>query len=233
MAHELDLNWIHFPTFPQLPPGGDAPLRGWVLLAEAVQDISMFRPVYRCKDAAGNFLTVAVYYDNNIVRRLPPLVRRVPVLTPALQPMPKIRIGDTLCLENATTHYFIDGQVGVRLEDPSRLVVRAFAVLGLLHSESLTILSCSAHDQTLRSSIAKVRNLNDQLVKSGPESACQACQKEGARKRCIKCATPYCSQVRPPSICPEFNYTLLISLPSRNVKVPVRAFVGFARSHFS
>lgn len=82
-THELDMEWMHFPAFPQLPPNGDAPLRGWVLLAEVVRDMSFGRPVYHCRDREGNPLTVALYGTSTRSPASPPrtltelVVRRV------------------------------------------------------------------------------------------------------------------------------------------------------------
>ncbi|ORY56794.1 hypothetical protein BCR35DRAFT_326931 [Leucosporidium creatinivorum] len=151
MPHSLELDGLHFPAFADLPPHGDAPLRGWVLLGVVFQDTSLLsRSVYWCRDREGKQFTVALYFDNGV-------------------PKPKIAVGNTLCLENATTHYFLDGQVGVRVEEP----------------ESIKVLKTSLHALT---------TLNKEMRVPSPEMKCSKCGKADSKNRCAKCQTLYCSK---------------------------------------
>lgn len=69
--HELELGWIHFPKFEELPPYGDAPLRGWTFVCEVIKDESFGgfgRPLARVKDLGGQSnVLVAFYLDSDQV----------------------------------------------------------------------------------------------------------------------------------------------------------------------
>lgn len=68
MPHSLQLEGFNFPAYADLPPTGDAPLRGWVLLGEVQQNVSMFaRKVYWCMDRKGQQFIVAIYFDFDVV----------------------------------------------------------------------------------------------------------------------------------------------------------------------
>lgn len=67
-------------------------------------------------------------------------------------------------------HMFLDGQVGVRLEDP----------------DDVTVLKCS---------LDELFELNKTLAKAPTEAVCQKCGVAEPKSRCAKCTTRYCSKV--------------------------------------
>lgn len=108
IKHSLELNSHSFPTFrdlPDLPPGVyGSDTEGWHLICEIVNNESFWRPMYRMRDKDGETFLLAFYLDNSA--------------NPAtVQKLKSYKPGDMMCIENALSHQFMDGQEGVRLED--------------------------------------------------------------------------------------------------------------------
>lgn len=83
--------------------------RHWCLLAEIVElNFWPFRPMYKVKDITGQTFLAAFHFDD---RTWFPKVEREAI------------VGSTICVMYAELHYFADGQVGVRLEEPSNVKV--------------------------------------------------------------------------------------------------------------
>lgn len=64
------------------------------------------RPVYATKDITGTRFVVALYTED------------------PQKDAKDFEIGHTLCITSARPHNFLDGQVGFRIEDPSKIEVR-------------------------------------------------------------------------------------------------------------
>lgn len=97
--HDLDFDYPDFLTFNQLPPN-EYPMRGWVFLCTIIREVSTFRPLYIAKDTSGKTITLAFYLENEPVAKVS-----------GLKP------GYTLSMFGAVQHHFLDGQLGIRIED--------------------------------------------------------------------------------------------------------------------
>jgi len=81
----------------------------WCLLAEIVElNFWPFRPMYKVKDITGQTFLAAFHFDD---RTLFPNVEK------------EATVGSTICVMYAEFHYFADGQIGVRLEEPSSVKI--------------------------------------------------------------------------------------------------------------
>lgn len=106
-------------------------------------------------------------------RSLTTLASGASLIDASAQAIPKVSVGNTICMHNAMYHQFLDGQQGVRLEEPSRV----------------TVLKCSLDELTQL-------NRNLRHVEAGGPAACQTCGAADAQSQCAKCKTKYCGKVR-------------------------------------
>jgi hypothetical protein len=116
---------MHFPTFNSLPDDSDIdlryygdkydgvyePVKHWCLLAEIVT-IPYFRPMFTAKDKAGKEFMVAMYLDNDVV--LPDFWEKY------------CKPGNVVAIMYACGHGFMDGQMGIRVEDVENIKVLMF-----------------------------------------------------------------------------------------------------------
>ncbi|KAF9524217.1 hypothetical protein CPB83DRAFT_861638 [Crepidotus variabilis] len=147
--HKLDERYFSAPD----ADGGSGPLKHWCLLGEITEIIKYSRPLYKVKDKAGKVFTVACYFDNDQARP---------------QWMKYTKPGNTISVMYADKHFFMDGQLGIRLEDVERVNV----YLCTLN----TFLELPNKVTSLRSS-----------------KNCQSC-KEYARRQCESCRLRYCDK---------------------------------------
>ncbi|KAF8966137.1 hypothetical protein BDZ97DRAFT_1658154 [Flammula alnicola] len=159
----------HFPTFAELPEDDDidlryyddpsygvtGPIKHWCLLVEIVEQIPYLRPMFTVKDKAGKQFLVAFYLDNNIVQ--PKIWEK------------RCKVGGVIALMYATSHYFADGQHGVRVEEV----------------ENIKFLPCSL-DSLLR--------VGDDLDKPA-DNKCGSCRSPAAGLQCSRCSVvKYCGK---------------------------------------
>ncbi|KAF7297350.1 MYND-type domain-containing protein [Mycena indigotica] len=103
-VYKLDLNEIiAFPDSAHVPVLPPQPGESWIILAEIIQDVSAFRPVFLTRDKIGSEFIVAFYTDNPMGD---------------VEAM-KCRVGHVMCIRNGMRHRFFDGQSGYRIEDPT------------------------------------------------------------------------------------------------------------------
>jgi len=168
----LDLrNQMHFPTFSSLPDDSDfdlgyygeehygvyAPVKHWCLLAEIVErtGIPFLRPMVTAKDKAGKEFLVALYLDNDVV--LPDFWHKY------------CKPGNVMVIMYACSHSFMDGQIGIRVEDV----------------ENIKIFPCSLNT---------LLGISDELkLFNGPSKNCQSCKKPATLK-CSRCSLLYCDK---------------------------------------
>jgi hypothetical protein len=119
----LKNNQVHFPTFSSLPEDSDldlryfgeecsgvyGPIKHWCLLAEIVEPITYFRPMFTAKDKAGKEFLVAMYLDNDVV--LPDFWHKY------------CKPGNVVAIMYACSHIFVDGQIGIRVEEVGTIKV--------------------------------------------------------------------------------------------------------------
>ena len=128
---------MHFPTFNSLPEDSDVdlryygekyygvyePVKHWCLVAEIVEPIPYFRPMFTAKDKAGKEFLVAMYLDNDVA--LPEFWHKY------------CKPGNVVAIMYACSHNFVDGQTGIRLEE-----VENIKVLILLCYEDCLFINC-------------------------------------------------------------------------------------------
>jgi hypothetical protein len=114
---------MHFPNFTSLPEDSDIdlryygeeyygvyePVKHWCLLAEIVEPIPYFRPMFTAKDKAGKEFLVAMYLDNDVA--LPEFWHKY------------CKPGNVVAIMYACSHNFVDGQTGIRLEEVENIKV--------------------------------------------------------------------------------------------------------------
>ena len=114
---------MHFPTFNSLPDDSDidlryygeehygvyGPVKHWCLLVEIVKLIPYFRPMFTAKDKAGKEFLVAMYLDNDVA--LPDFWNKY------------CKPGNVVAIMYACSHSFMDGQMGIRVEDVENIKV--------------------------------------------------------------------------------------------------------------
>lgn len=121
----LKIGQIHFPTFTSLPDdsvidlgcygeennGIYGPVKHWCLLAEIVErtGLPFLRPMFKAKDKAGEEFMVAMYLDNDVA--LPEFWHKY------------CKPGNVVAIMYACSHNFIDGQIGIRLEEVENIKV--------------------------------------------------------------------------------------------------------------
>lgn len=117
------IHQVHFPTFNSLPDDSDLdlryygeiyygayqPIKHWCLLAEIVEPVPYFRPMCTAKDKNGKEFLVAMYLDNDVA--LPDFWHKY------------CKPGNVVAIMYACSHYFMDGQAGVRVEEVENLKV--------------------------------------------------------------------------------------------------------------
>ncbi|KZV94136.1 hypothetical protein EXIGLDRAFT_737437 [Exidia glandulosa HHB12029] len=154
--HDLDFDYPDFLTWAQLPPfSGEWPARGWVFLADVVRNESFMRPMVRVRDTAGKEVLLAFYLDNG---------------NPEAARLAQMGPGTMVAIKNCQAKQFMDGQIGIRLEDQD--------LANLKH------LPCT---------VAKFKSMNNQVIRDVSEPKCERCGAADARKRCGPCKTRYCS----------------------------------------
>lgn len=117
--HTLDLTPPDFLPFSQLPPSS-YPLHGWFFLCTIVRDMSFMRPMYLVSDGEGREVLMAFYLDGGDNSRaaegeLWPIVLAYSVAD--WSAVRGWRAGTVVAVNRAMQHRFLDGQVGLRLED--------------------------------------------------------------------------------------------------------------------
>lgn len=145
---------------------------------------------------------------------------RTLTLRPAfLQPKPKIVVGNTLALENACTHYFLDGQVGVRVEEPEGIKV------SLRRALSFDFCSRDVIFQVIKTGLLALSRINKEMRNPSAEMKCSKCGKVDSKNRCTRCQTLYCSKVRCSSLPHSIGELLALSFYAcRSVKPLVSDF---------
>ncbi|KAJ3771666.1 hypothetical protein FB446DRAFT_90562 [Lentinula raphanica] len=133
------------------------PSRHWCFLAEIVEYVSWgVRPMFKAKDSTGIIYLVAFHFD---VTRL---------FEKVLQ---KGLVGRTICVMYACFHAFMDGQIGVKLEEPKNVKILPLSI------EALVMAS-----KTFRGD-------------HGNSEHCAYCRRP-ATQRCSSCSTIlYCSKL--------------------------------------
>ncbi|KAJ3869846.1 hypothetical protein EV359DRAFT_29141, partial [Lentinula novae-zelandiae] len=133
------------------------PSRHWCLLAKIVAEQSWpLRPMYLVKDTTGQTFLAAFHYNDR---------------TLFSEVWKKGLVGSTICVMYANFHQFVDGQVGVRLEEPESVKILPFGLEELITASELFQAPCSS------------------------PVTCALCG-GGASKRCSRCSTVfYCSQI--------------------------------------
>ena len=115
-GRRLLLETKHFPSFNGCPDENDVDFgfyreRGgflehrmeWCLIGEITRDISFMRPGVIVKDKDDDEFPIHFYLDNGSGN------------TSKIKQ--HLNVGDLICVRYATVHSFLDGQVGLRLED--------------------------------------------------------------------------------------------------------------------
>ena len=113
---------MHFPTFTSLPEDSDInlryfdeysgvyePVKHWCLLAEIVEPIPYLRPMFTAKDKAGKEFLVTLYLDNDV--SLPDFWHKY------------CKPGNVVAIMYACSHLFMDGQMGIRVEEVETIKV--------------------------------------------------------------------------------------------------------------
>ncbi|KAI8872123.1 hypothetical protein GQ42DRAFT_161523 [Ramicandelaber brevisporus] len=158
------LDTRYFPSYKQLPSeyyvnedfyvfAGRVgrPRRHWCYMGEILQVVSYGRVVLKVRDIDGTVILVAFYIDNDKDLNLRELVR-----------------GSTIFIRYAHQHYFLDGNVGIRIEDLETVLVLPYSMKTILE----------AHH-----TIAK-----------GGRKVCNKCKAKDCTLCCGKCKTAYCSR---------------------------------------
>ncbi|KAK9897732.1 hypothetical protein P389DRAFT_61099 [Cystobasidium minutum MCA 4210] len=147
-AHKLNLtDRTRFPSYADLACL-DLESTDYTLL-EVIEDASITRPAFRVRDRDGNDFLLACYYDK-----------------PSDWPMQKSRPGHLFIVEGARQHWFMDGNQGFRLEEPSQV----------------SFLPCTRE---------RLTQINKKLKKQ-PDT-CTSCNKTKCSFVCAKCKASYCS----------------------------------------
>lgn len=93
--HDLDLSY-----YQECGYGEYRPSRHWCLIGEIIEDISFMRPRCTVRDMHGTKFGVHFYLDNT---------ERFDSKT--------LQKGSLFCLRYCSQHFFMDGQIGIRVED--------------------------------------------------------------------------------------------------------------------
>lgn len=130
----------------------------WLLLAEVVADISLVRPGFVLRDKSGATFSIHFYPE------------RTEQLTNFAK---KIKKGSTLAILYAENHQFMDGQVGIRVEDLRNV-------------------------KLIRAPLKEILTFNDMLqdLQKVQKPSCSACKTVDAKLQCAGCnLLHYCNQV--------------------------------------
>ncbi|KAJ1303915.1 hypothetical protein OPQ81_008326 [Rhizoctonia solani] len=153
-SHNLDFEYPNFLTYEQLPPNGTIPPHGWVFLGTVVSNVSLWRPFYHVRDTEGKEIFVAFYLGS---------------ANPLQKELAQLSVGQMMSFRGAFQHQFMDGQVGLRIEDEDL--------------ENLKVLPCS---------VQKLQAINNQLCLGS--NKCKICGKDNASLQCSNCKSRYCSR---------------------------------------
>ncbi|KAJ6581962.1 hypothetical protein B0H19DRAFT_1252118 [Mycena capillaripes] len=129
MAESPDFNKeLHFPPFYSLPHEYDldedyysatgSPKAHWCFLAEIKESIPWLRPMYHVTDKDGLEFLVAFHLED---RWLHPIIAE------------RCKNGYTMCVMYAEQHNFVDGQIGVRVENERTVKILPCSLKGLFH----------------------------------------------------------------------------------------------------
>ena len=107
-------DWAHLPWEDSLntrfwtdAAGYYAPSHHWAFIGEIVENRSLFRPGYLLRDREGTEVFIVFYLDNQVQADFK-----------------DFRLGRTVVLYYAEKRQFVDGQVGIRIEEMTRAKVR-------------------------------------------------------------------------------------------------------------
>jgi hypothetical protein len=82
----------------------DEPLMHWYFLGEITANASVVRPVFHVRDREGKVVVVGLYLDDK-----------------SLYKASDYKVGNTICIMYAKRKQFLDGTVGIRVEDGKSL----------------------------------------------------------------------------------------------------------------
>ena len=103
---------------------------------------------------------------------------------PSLYDKRNYKVGNTICVMYAKQRTFLDGQVGVRVENGHN-------IKGMSSYDRVNVaLPCSLHT---------LLKLGDSFAKNGNSAVCKVCAKPASHS-CSRCKTKYCSTVSTPSL---------------------------------
>jgi len=133
--------------------------------------------MFSVKDKAGKQFLVAMYLDNDVT--LPEIWQKYS------------KPGNVMAIMYADQHHFMDGQIGIRVEEMETVKVRS-VILSYFVMAYLRIV------QMLPCSLNTLLDMSDEL--NSPSMTCQHCTKAASLK-CSSCSMFYCAKV----CCISFN----------------------------
>ncbi|KAF9554898.1 hypothetical protein CPC08DRAFT_712468, partial [Agrocybe pediades] len=150
----------YFPIFAEIPTDDDIYTADchYCLLVEIVEIVPYLRPTFRVKDKADREFIVMFYLDRGTE-------------VPREEWKTSCRVGGVMMIKGAMNHQFMDGQVGVRVEDV----------------EDVKMLPCN---------LQALLHISDEVTKPGaPEThtKCYLCEKP-ADLKCSRCVVRYCDK---------------------------------------
>ena len=95
------------------------PSKHWCFIGEIIENITVFRPGFLVKDKDGEHVTVHFYLDTAVVNA-------------GGANFTKFKKGSVMCVYYAHMRNFIDGNVGIRVEDMSNVKVNSRPLAGTL-----------------------------------------------------------------------------------------------------
>ncbi|KZV77827.1 hypothetical protein EXIGLDRAFT_784744, partial [Exidia glandulosa HHB12029] len=156
----IDLESSHFVSFAQaslLPPGRDA----FVVLADVIQDVTGQTHQLYVRDTDGRDVLLKFHLALEVNERW-------------VQDEIPVGGGGMVCIRNPRIHRFLDGQVGLRIED---------------HDMATNFKYFAGCD------IASFKRINEKLTQSLCEPKCEKCANPEARSLCSKCrCARYCTR---------------------------------------
>ncbi|KZV87747.1 hypothetical protein EXIGLDRAFT_839705, partial [Exidia glandulosa HHB12029] len=171
-----------FVRWDELPPVDDEPPKNWVFLADVVENQTfMTTATYSIRDIAGRKLLLSVYPIKptgsmfTIGRRGPDGRMQFDIpIGPRMEKVRNMQGGTMVAVKNCFAHWFMDGNVGVRLNEED----------GDL--DDFKHFPCT---------VAQFFDLNQRrkVAEDDDSAPCAKCTQPNAVK-CCKCKTKYCSQ---------------------------------------